>query len=109
MTRKQALLTLALTLALLLVPAVCFADPLDDAQAKLAAFLARAGAIATGLIPATGGLAVTGLAIKRQVAKVSGEEETMSRAGGQIQDVLKLTAIGTGASLLVSIAGSILK
>lgn len=87
---------------------VAAADPLDDAAAKLGSFLQRAGLIVTGLIPAAGGVAVGGLALKRAAAKAMGEEEGMVRANSQITEVLKLTAIAAGSSLLVAVSGSIL-
>lgn len=96
-------------LFLLATNGLAFADPLDDAGARVGAFLQKAGVIMTGLIPAAAGLAVGGLAIKRAVSKTMGEEEGMARAGNQIVEVLKLTAIGTGSALLVAIAGSVLK
>lgn len=92
-----------------LLASVAFADPLDDAGAKIGTFLSKAGVIVSGLIPTAGGLAVAGLAIKRKMAKTMGEEEGMARTGNQIVEVLKLTAVGTGASLLVAIAGSVLQ
>lgn len=106
--RYQALLwTLVLT-GVLLVPAIAFADPLDDLGAKLGAFLNKAGLIAAGLIVPGGGLAVTVLALRRQAAKSLGDEETMMRSNATITDVLKWTAVGAGASLLTAVAGSIL-
>lgn len=84
------------------------ADPLDDVSTKLSTFLTKAGTIATGLIIPTGGLAVTVLALKRKAAKAMGDDDAMARTGNQIADALKMTAIGTGASLLVAVAGSIL-
>jgi hypothetical protein len=92
-----------------LLAGVAMADPLDDAGAKVGAFLSKAGLIVSGLIPTAGGLAVAGLAVKRKMAKTMGEEEGMARTSNQIVEVLKLTAVGTGASILVSIAGSVLK
>jgi len=96
-------------LLVFVLSSVALADPLDDAQSKLSSFLTKSGTIVTGLIPTAGGLAVAGLAIKRKMAKAMGEEETMGRVGNQIVEVLKLTAVGTGASLLVSIAGMVLQ
>jgi hypothetical protein len=94
---------------LMLASNVAMADPLDDVSTKLAGFLTKAGTVATGLIIPTGGLAVTVLALKRKAAKAMGDDDAMARTGNQIADALKLTAIGTGASLLVAVAGSILK
>jgi hypothetical protein len=88
---------------------MAFADPLDDAGAKLGGFLQKAGVIMTGMIPTAAALAVGALAAKRSAAKAMGEEDTMGRTSNQIVEVLKLTAIGTGASLIVAIAGSVLK
>lgn len=99
-------LNLALLLTLIALPVL--ADPLDDAGSKVGGFMTKAGGIATGLVPVAGGLAVTALAIKRQADKAMGAEEQMSRTSHQIVEVLKLTGIGMGASLLVAIAGSIL-
>jgi hypothetical protein len=101
--------TWALLLFTFLLSGLAFADPLDDAGAKVGAFLQKAGLISTGLIPTAAGLAIAALSIKRAAAKAMGEDEGMSRAHNQIPEVLKLTAIGTGASLLVAIAGSVLK
>jgi len=88
---------------------LALADPLDDAGAKLGTFLQRAGLIMTGLIPAAGALAIGGLAVKRSVSKTLGEEEGMNRTSNHIVEVIKLTMVGTAASLIVGIAGSILK
>lgn len=96
-------------LFLLALSGVALADPLDDAGAKVGNFLQRTGFIVSGFIPATAGLAVAALAVKRTAHKTMGEEEGMMRAGNQIVEVLKLAAVGTGASLLVGIAGSVLK
>lgn len=95
-------------LFLMALPGLGFADPLDDAGAKLGDFMSKAGMIMAGLIPATAGVAIGGLAIKRAASKAMGEEDGMMRAGNQIVEVLKLTAIGTGSSLIVAIAGSVL-
>ncbi|MFZ5823451.1 MAG: hypothetical protein ACOY94_03790 [Bacillota bacterium] len=95
-------------LFVLLLSSVAFADPLDDAKTQLTEFLTKAATIVSGLIPTAGGLAVAGLAVKRKMAKTMGEEDGMARANNQIVEVLKLTAVGTGASLLVAIAGSAL-
>lgn len=92
----------------LAITGVAFADPLDDAGAKIGAFLSKSGLIMTGLIPAGAGVAIAALAIKRAASKAMGEEDGMSRASNHITEVLKLTAVGTGASLLVAIAGSVL-
>lgn len=100
------ILYLATLLTLVALPVL--ADPLDDAGSKVGNFLTKAGGIATGLVPVAGGLAVAALAVKRQADKAMGAEEQMSRTGNQIVDVLKLTGIGMGASLLVAIAGSVL-
>lgn len=86
-----------------------YADPLDDAQARLGSFLQRAGFMVSGLVPLVGILAIGVLSIRRNMAKAAGEDDVMSRSMGQIYDVLKLVAIGAGASLLVAIAGSVLK
>jgi len=109
--KRTRLLLVALyaTLFLLAMGGIALADPLDDAGAKIGDFLQKAGFILSGFIPAASGLAVGALAVKRSAAKAMGEEEGMSRAGNQIVEVLKLTAIGTGASLIVGIAGSVLK
>gem|GEM_PF-3284480 len=107
--RRFALTAWFTMLFLLPMAGQAFADPLDDAGAKLATFLQRAGVIMAGLIPTAGGLAVAALAVKRAAAKAMGEEEGMARSGNHIAEVLKLTAIGMSASLLVAIAGSILK
>lgn len=111
MTRLSRFLRVAGLAALFLLAAagLAFADPLDDAGAKVGSFLQKAGMILTGLIPAAAGLAVGGLAIKRAIAKTMGEEEGMARSTNQIVEVLKLTAVGTGSALLVAIAGSVLK
>lgn len=98
-----------LVIFLLALSGVASADALDDAAAKLGNFLQRTGMIVAGLIPAAGGVAVGGLALKRAAAKAMGEEEGMVRANNQITEVLKLTAIAGGSSILVAIAGSILK
>jgi hypothetical protein len=108
-TRGTLILLLGAAALLLLVGRALAGDPLDEAQQKLAAFLTRTGNMAMLLLPGAGGVAVTVLAIKRAVAKAAGEEESMVRASNQIGEVLKYTAIGSGASLLVSIAGSILR
>lgn len=100
---------LYVTLFLLAMSGIALADPLDDAGAKLGAFLAKAGGIMTGLIPAAASVAVGALAAKRAASKAMGEEDGMSRASNQITEVLKLAAVGTGASLVVAIAGSVLK
>lgn len=97
------------SLLVLMLSSVALADPLDDAQAKISTFLTKASTVVTALIPLVGGVAVTGLAVKRKMAKAMGEDDTMARTGNQIVEVLKLTAIGTGASLLVGIAGMVLK
>ena len=111
MNRRTRLLLLGLYVCVfvLALSGLAFADPLDDAGAKLGSFLQRAGVIMTGLIPSVAALAVGGLAVKRQVSKTMGEEEGMARAGNQIVEVLKLTAVGTGSALIVAIAGSVLK
>jgi len=101
-------LTLMVAAYLALIGGVVQAAPIDEAGAKLSAFVQSAGAIMTGLIPAVGGLAVAGLAVKRALAKVMGEEESMVRANNQIVEVLKLTAIGTGSALVVAVAASVL-
>jgi hypothetical protein len=88
---------------------IALADPLDDAGAKLGGFLQKAGTIMAGLIPTAAALAIGALAVKRSAAKAMGEEEGMHRSSNQIVEVLKLTAIGTGAALIVAIAGSVLK
>jgi hypothetical protein len=106
---RWTLTSLYTTLFLLMMTAVAFADPLDDAGAKLGGFLQKAGVIMTGMIPTAAALAVGALAAKRSAAKAKGEEDTMGRTSNQIVEVLKLTAIGTGASLIVAIAGSVLK
>jgi hypothetical protein len=106
---RWTLTSLYTTLFLLMMTAVAFADPLDDAGAKLGGFLQKAGVIMTGMIPTAAALAVGALAAKRSAAKAMGEEDTMGRTSNQIVEVLKLTAIGTGASLIVAIAGSVLK
>lgn len=110
MKRSTRLLLLAgyLILFLLAMSGVALADPLDDAGAKVGSFLQRAGVIMTGLIPAAAGLAVGALAVKRSFDKTLGNEDGMMRSGNQIAEVLKLAAIGTGGSLLVAVAGSIL-
>lgn len=95
-------------LFLLLLGSVALADPLDDAQAKLGGFLQKSGLIMTALLPSGAGVAIAALALKRSAAKAMGEEEGMTRSSNQITEVLKLTAVGTGASLLVAVAGSIL-
>jgi hypothetical protein len=100
------ILYMAVMLTLVAVPVL--ADPLDDAGSKVGGFLTKAGGIATGLVPVAGGLAVAALAIKRAADKAMGAEEQMSRTSNQIVEVLKLTGIGMGASLLVAIAGSVL-
>jgi len=109
-TKRTRLLHVALlaTVFLLTLTGIAFADPLDDAGAKIGGFLQKSGLIMAGMIPAASGLAVGALAVKRSAAKAMGEEEGMHRAGNQIVEVLKLTAIGTGASLIVGIAGSVL-
>lgn len=110
MKRSTRLLMLAfyLTLFLLAMSGIALADPLDDVGAKVGDFLQRAGVILTGMIPAAAGLAVGALAVKRSAAKAMGEEDGMARSGNQIAEVLKLAAIGTGGSLLVAVAGSVL-
>lgn len=97
------------TMFLIGLVSVGYADPLDDAQARLGGFLQRAGLIVTGLVPAAGILAVGVLSIRRNLAKAAGEDDAMARSSSQIMDVLKYVAIGSGASLLVAIAGSILQ
>lgn len=93
----------------LALPGIAEADPLDEAAAKLGSFLQRVGLLLAGLVPAAGGVAVGGLALKRAAAKAMGEEEGMVRASNQIAEVLKLMAITAGSSLLVAIAGSVLR
>jgi hypothetical protein len=94
---------------IIIVPTVAFADPLDELQTKMGAFLTKAGLIATGLVLPTGSLTVTVLALKRKAAKVMGDDEAMQRTGNQIVDAIKLTAIAGGASLLTAIAGGIMQ
>jgi len=101
-------LSVVVGVVLALLAGVAKAAPIDEAGAKLSAFVQSAGAIMTGLIPAVGALAVAGLAVKRALAKVMGEEESMVRANNQIVEVLKLTAIGTGSALVVAVAASVL-
>ncbi len=96
-------------LLVFVMSSVAMADPLDDAQTKISTFLTKASTVVTALIPTMGGVAVAGLALKRKMAKAMGEDEAMSRTGNQIVEVLKLTAIGTGASILVGIAGMVFK
>jgi tRNA threonylcarbamoyladenosine modification (KEOPS) complex Cgi121 subunit len=111
MRKRTRLLMVALYTSLfqMAMAGLALADPLDDAGAKVGGFLQKAGIIMTGLIPAAAGLAVGALAVKRATAKAMGEEEHMTRAGNQIVEVLKLTAVGMGATLIVAIAGSVLK
>jgi len=111
MTKRTRLLTMVIypALFLLAMTGVALADPLDDAGAKVGGFLQKSGLIMSGFIPASAALAVGALAVKRSASKAMGEDEGMHRAGNQIVEVLKLAAIGTGASLIVGIAGSVLK
>jgi hypothetical protein len=102
-------LFLVVLASVLLTATICHADPLDDAGAKIGDFLQKCGAIAVGLIPAAGGLAISSLAIQRKLAKAAGHQDVVNRTSEQITEVLKLVAVGAGSSLLVAIAGSVLK
>lgn len=92
----------------LLVAGVVYADPLDDAGAKVAGFIQKAGNIVLGLGTGAGTLALAGIGVRRMVAKAAGEDDVMAKTNGQITDVLKYMAIVGGAGLLASIGGSIL-
>lgn len=107
--RKKMVMFLVVVAAVLLTATISHADPLDDAGAKIGDFLQKAGAIATGLIPAAGGLAISSLAIQRKLAKAAGHQDVVNRTSEQITEVLKLAAVGAGSSLLVAIAGGVLK
>jgi hypothetical protein len=93
----------------LLLAGVVHADALDDAGAKLAEFIQKAGNIVLGLGTGAGTLALAGIGVRRMVAKAAGEDEVLTKTNGQIIDVLKYMAIVGGAGLLASIGGSILK
>ncbi|HYG58682.1 MAG TPA: hypothetical protein VD902_11550 [Symbiobacteriaceae bacterium] len=107
--RKRTLVFLVITFVVFLTATVAHADALDDAGAKLGSFLTRAGLIATGLIPGAGGLAIMSLSIQRKVAKAAGQQDVVNKTSEGIMEVLKLTMVGAGASILVAVAGGILK
>lgn len=108
--KRKYVLGFLLGLAILVMAAgLCFADPLDDAGAKLGAFIQKAGNIILGLGTGAGTLALGGIGIRRMVAKTTGDDEVMARSNNQIVEVLKYMAIVGGAGLLASIGGSILK
>jgi hypothetical protein len=93
----------------LLLAGICYADPLDDAGAKLGGFIQKAGNLILGLGTGAGTLALGGIGLRRMVAKAAGEDEMLAKSNGHILDVLKYMAIVGGAGLLASIGGSILK
>lgn len=94
---------------LLLAVGVAYADPLDDAGAKLGEFIQKAGNIVLGLGTGGGTLALGGIAVRRMIAKAAGDDEVMTRSNNHILEVLKYMAIVGGAGLLASIGGSVLK
>ena len=107
--KRRYLLGLLLGACIVLLAAgVGHADALDDAGAKLAGFIQKAGNIVLGLGTGAGTLALAAIGVRRMVAKGAGEDEVMAKTNGQILDVLKYMAIVGGAGLLASIGGSIL-
>lgn len=109
MKRKYLLGLLMGICIVILAAGICYADPLDDAGARLATFIQKAGNIVLGLGTGAGTLALAGIGVRRMVAKGAGEDDVMAKTNGQILDVLKYMAIVGGAGLLASIGGSILK
>lgn len=109
MKRKVALGMVMGVCIVFLAVGIAHADALDDAGAKVAAFIQKAGNLVLGLGTGTGTLALAGVGIRRMIAKAAGEEEVMAKSNSQILDVLKYMAIVGGAGLLASVGGSILK
>jgi hypothetical protein len=108
--KQKYLLGLMLSLCVVVLAiGVAHADALDDAGAKLASFVQKAGNIILGLGTGAGTLALAGIGVRRMVAKAAGEDDVMAKTNSQILDVLKYMAIVGGAGLLASIGGSILK
>jgi hypothetical protein len=108
--KRKYVMGFLLSLAIVLLAAgLCYADPLDDAGAKLGGFIQKAGNIVLGFGTGAGTLALGGIGIRRMVAKTAGDDEVMSRSNNHIMEVLKYMAIVGGAGLLASIGGSILK
>lgn len=108
MKRRVLLGVLFAAFVVVMAAGVALADPLDDAGARLGSFIQKAGNIVLGLGTGAGTLALSGIGIRRMVAKAAGEDEVLGKTNGQILDVLKYMAIVGGAGLLASIGGSIL-